>query len=235
LNKLARKKPQPTIDVRADISTKKLAVACVLKDGPDFDVGYVEKLYNGCKRSLTVEHDMFCLTDKMDMDMPCNKVELRHYWPGWWSKIELFRPDVFEAYERVIYFDLDTVLVSEINDLAFRPCRFAMVRGYRKPERRSSTIMVWEGDFSKIYYDMVKKENRVLADPKAWDQRFITACLRDYYCEPDLVQDMIPGVLSYKNNIKETGELPEEATIICFHGKPRPLEVEHDWMKEFWS
>jgi len=215
---------------------KKFAVACVLKDGPDYNEEYVRRLVHGCECSFTGDHDVVCLSDK-HIDVPCKVVKLRHNWPGWWSKIELFRPDVFEEYERVIYLDLDTVLVGNTDGLVSHPCRFAMLHGFRKPERRASGIMVWEGDFSKLYYQMVKQERQILVDEKAWDQVFIADNVREYYCEPDLVQDMIDGVVSYKNHVRGKGGLPKGTRIVCFHGRPRPMAVcdEYDWMKEFWG
>ena len=47
-------------------------IACVLKSGGDF---------------LPAE-EFICLTD---LDLDCQTLALDHDWPGWWSKIELFR------------------------------------------------------------------------------------------------------------------------------------------------
>jgi hypothetical protein len=237
LNTLAKTARQPAkaLDRTKGNGSKKLAVACVLKKGREYSPLYVEKLVKACERTLTKEHEFFCLTD-YEGELPCNKVKLRHNWPGWWSKIELFRPDIFADFDRVIYFDLDTVLVSSIDNLATHPCRFAMLHGFRKPERRASGVMVWEGDVSGVYFQMVKAQRRILADPEAWDQVFIAEQVREYYCEPDVVQEMMGGVVSYKNHVWETGNLPEGARVVCFHGQPRPKAVErkHPWMKRCW-
>jgi len=53
-----------------------------------------------------------CLSD---IDIPGVKcTPLRHSWPGWWAKLELFRPDIEGGY---LYTDLDNVIVGPIDDM----------------------------------------------------------------------------------------------------------------------
>ena len=40
-----------------------------------------------------------------------------------------------------------------------------------------------------------------------------------------LAQDVFPGIYSYKVDVRDGKSLPDDARIVCFHGRPRPHEV----------
>ena len=49
---------------------------------------------------------------------------------------------------------------------------------------------------------------------------------------PSFYQDSIKGIYSYKKECREL--LPLDARVICFHGKPRPVDVQVSWVVENW-
>ena len=51
----------------------------------------------------------------MKADVPAEKIELVKNWPGWWSKVELFRPDI--PCGRTLYLDLDTYIVGSLKPI----------------------------------------------------------------------------------------------------------------------
>lgn len=209
-------------------------VACVLRSGGDFTLDYVVKLKNAVARNTTVPHDFVCLTD-MDIDPSiCRSVKLEKNWPGWWSKVELFRSDLTHS-EIVIYFDLDTVITGNIDKLLQEDFTVAALRPWNKKNLEAglfaSGIMAWRnsGTYSFIYekFDssMIERYNR-------GDQQYISETLADYGETPKYLQSLIPGIYSYKRNCNKG--LPEEARIVCFHGRPRPHQLNQGWVKENW-
>jgi hypothetical protein len=62
------------------------------------------------------------------------------------------------------------------------------------------------------------------------DQAFIWDTMNR---EIDFVNDEFAGIKSYKLHCLHS--LPPESRIVCFHGKPRPNEVQHDWMVQHWK
>lgn len=53
-------------------------------------------------------------------------IPLHHDWPGWWSKIELFRPDLpFDEGERLLYLDLDTLIIRGLEEIYNFPASIA--------------------------------------------------------------------------------------------------------------
>ena len=114
-----------------------------------------------------------------------------------------------------------------------------MLRGFRHPERRASGVMAWEGDYSGLYDAFCKENGKILnaIGRPPWDQEFIHQRLWTLYeQQPHIVQRVI-NVASYKNHClgKQPDNAPPESTsIVCFHGNPRPVEVDDQCVRENW-
>ena len=208
-------------------------VVCVYKTGGDFTEDYVINLRNAVGRHLKGGHRFICLSDEKRV----GNVEtqpLTEGWPGWWSKLELFK-DQFEE-GPIIYLDLDTLVTGDFSALAQLESTFTMIKGFRQTDRRGSGIMAWHSDMSFLFEEFKAQATRLLGtvkDPKAlWDQIFILRELRKRDIEPDVVQKHVK-VASYKNHCK--GGLPEGTQLVCFHGKPRPSDVQDDWVVKEWK
>lgn len=89
-----------------------LTIACVLRSGGVYDAEWVAKLQRGVARHMTLPHRFVCLSD---VDVPCERIPLVTDWPGWWSKIELFRKGLFDG--PVLYTDLDSVITGPLDGM----------------------------------------------------------------------------------------------------------------------
>jgi hypothetical protein len=81
----------------------------------------------------------------------------------------------------------------------------------------ASGVMAWNGDFSYVLDEFVS------SDGFRGDQDYITAKLKEHEANLDYVNDVQPGIVSWKFHCQR-GVRPN-TTICCFHGKPRPREV----------
>lgn len=85
-------------------------VLTVLRSGGEYGPEHVQAI----QRQLwkwAPDATLTCLSD-----VPVNGVEtvpLVQKWPGWWTKIELFRPDVPQDF---LYTDLDNVILGPLDD-----------------------------------------------------------------------------------------------------------------------
>lgn len=187
-------------------------MACVLKTGGEYNRNHVEAL-----QSMVDGYPFVCLSD--DPTVP-GYVPLKHGWPGWWSKLELFTLP-----GPVLFFDLDTIVLDDIREFesVVLQNEFLILRDvYRGAARQSamqSSIMAWNGDMSYVY-------DKFLVNPEAWmkelrgDQDFleITVNRASYW------QDVLPGALvSYKANVMGKS-VPKDAKVVFFHGQPRPWQ-----------
>jgi hypothetical protein len=119
-----------------------LTVLSVLKSGGEYTADSVERLRRAVSRHLSVPHVFKCLSD---VEVSCTAVErirLEHDWPGWWSKIEIFKPGVVT--DQTLYLDLDSVLVGPIDKLTSTH-DFAIMRNVWNPWMPGSAVMWFSG------------------------------------------------------------------------------------------
>jgi hypothetical protein len=212
---------------------------------------YVNALFNGCARHLTVPFRFACLTDDAS-GLHC-AVEPRTIpggIEGWYNKLALFRPHAFEDGERVFYIDLDTVILGNIDDIVSFDGPFAMLNHPHSPSLRRSGIMAWEAGRYTYLWNAWMEQGRPISP--GGDQvriaKQVPAALA--------FQDMFPGrILSFKAECARDrtptrsaraawwkalkaqyfhAPYPECASIVYFHGRPKPDNCWTPWVREAW-
>lgn len=204
-------------------------IACVLKSGGIYGPEHVRSLAEQTSKVAPSE-PFVCLSDVLVDGI--ETVALRHDWPGWWSKLELFRPDVFPAGERVLFADLDTVIVGDLDSVLSVEAPFvALADFYRRPPLQrmrglGSGLLRWTAGEQAELYDAFRADADVLMrkHAKHGDQEFIER-LRPIV---SFWEDEIPGqIVSFKVHCRKG--IPENARIVCFHGKPKPWDLGVNW------
>jgi len=190
----------------------------VVRQGDKYGPDYPEHIKQMAKQTSGL--DTLILGDGDDADIP-----LKYDWPGWWAKMELFRPDLPRPF---IYVDLDSVILKDISHLLTLKGRWIAkewhpnVKGCGKFQ---SSCMVIEKNPTDIWEEWI-------SDPRRWmnefhgDQNFLerfTWNLFDRYL-PDTVG-------SYKIHSKDG----PKHRIMTFHGKPKPHQIDDGWVKDAWT
>lgn len=200
----------------------KLTFACVLKSGRMYGEDWVTRLKNGIARNCDFDFKFICLSDIELKEV--ETVPLIHNWPKYWSKIELFRPGIFEG--KVVYIDLDSVVISKMNAFLNHKNGFTMLHEWSRPKTQEvyqSSVMMWDGDYREIYDIFKKAPDRYMAYfcRSGWN--------KDNYGAVKYVnigdQGFIPLVLkSVKKSIHTFDEFMEENSIVSFkhHSSSRP-------------
>lgn len=140
-----------------------ITVVCVwVRANVFYPVEYVSCLRAMVARHLTRPHTFVCLTDHPEsVPNGVQSVRISHDASlfGWWAKIELFRPGRFSG--RVLYLDLDTLLVDALDEIVYYPASFAMVppagafvpkNGLRTVEFGNSSVMAWDAGAADVVY-----------------------------------------------------------------------------------
>jgi hypothetical protein len=222
----------------------------VLRSGGDFGHAYVERLKNAVAANTNVPHKFICLTDMRSQRLEAEGVfcmPLVSDWPAWWAKIEMFR-----ITGSVVYFDLDTVITGSIDGLLEASLcsedRFIMRRNFKKAVW-SSNVMAWSGDYrwlvesmrsyAKPRFRRRRSAVNLIADSRSYrgDQDWIAAKLEENSIAIETAQSVLPGIYSYKKDIVvRNNGIPENASVIVFHGVPRPHEVRNPqrWLTDNW-
>lgn len=178
-------------------------------------------------------HRFICLTD-FD-DMKCETIKLKHGLIGWWSKMELFQPELVAQNpdDVTFYMDLDTCLVGDISCYIDAPYKFAALAEVQAPGlvsgRLGSGVMAWRGDWSVIYQEFVKDIPGNMARYQVGgDQHIIndTVVPRGGFVP---MQTIDAGCINYKHNLPDKENPPANAKILYYHGEPKPWQVKHRW------
>lgn len=217
--------PRPTLTV-ACVLTSKRAPRC----RGQYDAVSVQALRAGVRRYLLTRHRFVCLSDE---DVPgVETIPLEHGWPGWWSKLELFRPGLFGPGERVLYLDLDTLPVGNLYQIASYTGAFAMLSDFSHLDRAQSGVMAWTP--GEIGDDLWRAWT---VNPAGAMGRFRGdgEWIRDHV-PPDIdrLQDLYPRqIVSLKYHASKGP--PPRARLVCAHGNPKFDNPKAGWAHRVWS
>lgn len=162
-----------------------------------------------------VGRPMVCLSD---VPVPCERLELAHDWPGWWAKMELYRPDLGGDF---LYLDLDTIVRGDIAHM--ERGELALLRDFYRPLGLGSGLMFLpERARADIWAAWIADPARWMAEHRSGgDQAFLE---RFWLEKARRLQDLYPGeICSYKAS---TPEQRSAAKVVCFHGSPKPRDVQ---------
>jgi len=144
-----------------------LTVACVLVRGEvAYTPEYVSRLRAMATRWLDRPFRFCCLTDQPDaMPVDVEPIAIQKLAGfGYWSKLELFNP-ARRWTGRVLYLDLDTLVVASLAPIVDDPAAFALTadpigRGRARDafgrliiRRFNSSVMVWDGGTQTYLYE----------------------------------------------------------------------------------
>lgn len=215
-------------------------IAMVLRTGGDtYDHRYVNTVATNILNNTSLNVNITCLTDDssgINPELVTSIIPLKHDYKGWWSKIELFRPDIFPG-DRVFYLDLDTVIVKNIDELLMNDSMFSGIRDLYHYNFMQTGLMSWNPNYNhQIYERFVPRASSIMKNCIEGDAGWIRENLHNY----DYLQDKFPNkIVSYKAHCvnKNTQEvsIPKDASIVCFHGIPRPHTVKKSIITQHWK
>ena len=229
-----------------------IRVVCV-KHGNKYSATYVNRLYNMTQRHLTLPHVFVCFTeDTSGLDSNIQVIDLPDMpLGGWWYKTYMFAPQHHEKYTVNLYFDLDSVIVNNIDQFLFyKSGKFVGLRDLAhvfRPNwyRLGSAVMRWQsGQHEHIWTDLC--ENFDLVKRFRGDQDWIWHQCRD--CIEFFPEEWTK---SYKWQIRNKSELirvngrqqfsatrnpaiPPDTSVLAFHGTPAVDEVCDPVIVENW-
>ena len=201
------------------------SLVTILRSGGRYDATWVERLARGARRFAPAFKRIVCLTDVPFMVEGVERVALRHRWPGWWSKMEAFRPGL--AAGTIVLCDLDTVFAGPADALAAPG--LAAMEDFFHAGRLSSALLRWSGD------ELAFVHGTFAADPEGWmapgscgpvpnavhgDQVVIDHLLRGRGLAPAFLQRRHPGLLDFYDPAK-----PTCGPVVIFIGASKPDEA----------
>ena len=191
-----------------------MITVCCVKARPGYDAQYVNNLYSMVKRNLTIPYRFVCFTDD-PAGVKCYTKKLPANLVGWWAKLSIFRFGLMTG--KVLYLDLDTIICDSLDFVDEYQGDFAILRDFYRPEGYGSGVMLWNKSQPQVWADWIKNP----VDDPLGDQGWIEKKIPN----ADRLQDVFPEkIVSFKVDCSE--KVPEKASIVCFHGSPKPHELD---------
>ena len=199
------------------------SVVCI-KVGNKYGPEYVNKLEKMVKKHTKHEYEFVCLTDDYN-DLKCQHVfPVGTHLQGWWSKLVLFKPHPVLKDKRILYIDLDTVIVGNIDFLFEYKGPFCILNDFWAPGYNSSVMSI-----EPVGWTIYKDFHIDMIDKYTGDQDYIT----EMVSIADIWQGVAPGRIgSYKADQLQNG--PKDFSLVCFHGDPKPHTFTEGWVRDAW-
>jgi hypothetical protein len=206
-------------------------VACVwVKGHVPYPVEYVSRLEAMVQRWIDRPYRFVCVTDRPgQLPTGVTPAVIPNQAPlyGWWSKVQLFNPRV-ALQGRVLYLDLDTLVVASLAPILDYPAPFALVphagkfdgmHGRQVVKRFNSSVMVWDAGTQAHLY-------------KAWTPQ-VAARLwgdQDWIGEQTAPDAAVAMPAAWFPRLSELGgSRPSGAAKVVLSKTPKNMEAARRW------
>ena len=182
-----------------------------------YDESWVEKLYRGFARNLTVPFRFVCLVDRpREFAEPIEQAPILAQTPSYSTCIEPFRLGV-----PMILCGLDTMVVGNIDHLAescLTRTYLGLPRDPYRPEQACNGVCLVPAGMERIATDHMGEND--MEHVRRYPHR--------------ILDDEFPGqVVSWKGHVEKRG--PGDARIIYFHGERKPHQLGgHPLVQQHW-
>jgi len=216
-----------------------LTVACVWIKSDTYDSPeWVYRLHRMVEANLAQEFEFLVITSEPIDLMPLKGSTLSTFyprikppdgWPLWWYKLNLFEVDPMG--DRVLYLDLDTVVMGGLEDLVNYPSDFCMAPTSGVPTKNhdfNSSVVVWTPGCEQ--HQIIKKSLPPDWKRYAGDQQWLSSLKMKIDAFPyRWIHKYLPGKGPY---------LPPDGTRVALMiqgGKNQALlDAGHSWIAEYW-
>lgn len=213
-----------------------MIVACV-RIGTRYPVGYVYKLKAMVACYLPIDHKFVCITDR-PLDLPGIEKVPVYDLMGWWAKLKLFDPLWGRVGQRILYFDLDTVICGDLSPLAALDVEFGICANFTRaagnlnwPCRYGSCVMTIGPSFgADVWRNFNVDKNAIMARAGHYgDQKAIEELIP----AATLLQEVLPtGFFLGYRDLKASK--PPGCSVVVFAGNSKPHNCAEPWIKDAW-
>ena len=235
---------------------------CVVRSGNiKYKFESVIKLYEQIKNNLTIPFDFYQFTDNpQETYEGINNIDFSHIKEipenSWWAKLLLFNKDL-RPKGRILFFDLDTFVVNNINKLAeysgdkLAICKYEKVdeKDYNQDKYGSHCMNIPDNFGYNIWENFSKNIKYHTTKFKSGDERVIqeyTNPKNVYIWQNILEKDYFVKLKKFTNPLETLEDVSKKASIIICHGNPKPHHLIYGdyrypdlvcplWVKQLWN
>lgn len=214
-----------------------LTVACVwVNANVPYTVEYVTKLRAMCRRWIDRPFRFVCLTDRpwlLPDSIERVVIQLPKGMKGWWGKIELFNANR-RLGPRVLYLDLDSLIVGSLDAIIDFPAPFALVPhsgsfngkdGLAVVKRFNSSVMVFDAAVTyRLYDDWTPSVTKRLHGDQDWTGEQMPHAAA-------MPLEWFPRI----SELQERGPTPEAKVILAKTPKNIEAAKRWPWARQAWE
>lgn len=224
-------------------------VVC-LKWGSLYGPEYVNILYRMVERHLARPFRFICFTE--DAEGLQTEVEV---WPlpdfeepPWeyarfcsaWRKLALFKAGLADMQGKVLFLDLDVVIVGALDVFFNAEGTVAMIENWYQPGQQvgQASVMCFEAGAPQALLEQYQADPLSVLKRYPTEQAYISGALGqhcqffpEHWCRSYKKHCMPQGVRKF---YQYENRMPEGARILVFHGRPNPPDaIAGQWGKDF--
>jgi len=223
--------------------------------GEKYTNDYVEKLYRGCMRNSTEEFTFTVLHDGKTYNLsesnvryiPVEPMSFLSHHNMWWYKMQAFRDDVAVA-EQNLLIDIDVVIVNNIDKFwNYEQDKFVIIQDFNRQwfpnySRSNSSVVKFTPQIAnEVFISFIVNSIQHVRKFRG-DQDYFDECLKDKVRWPkkwamSWKWEVYNGgmVASNSNKYYESDtKINNDTSILVFHGKPDPHDVDEQLIKVHW-
>lgn len=223
------------------MDNKPVNIVC-LKWGTLYGPEYVNRLYNMVSRHLSLPFRFICLTeDSAGLDSRVEVYPLPDFeeppqeyaqYCSAWRKLALFKPGLADLEGKVLFLDLDVVIMDGIDALFSFSNKLAIIENWYQPGRLigQASVFCFEAGKDEVLLENYLKNPLAVLNSYRTEQAYISGFLgqegMDFFPESWCVsfkKHCMPS--GFRRFFSSRVKKPESAKIVVFHGNPNPPDA----------
>jgi len=199
------------------------SIVCI-KQGKKYSPEYVNRLHAMVMRNSTLESHFVCFTDDasgLNGGIYAKPLPDRGF-HGWWNKVSLFKGDLGDVGERLLYLDLDVVITNNIDVLLTYDSDFAIMDNDYVPGFNTSVFLLKTGSRPEIRDDF----NADVMEKYDGDQDWVATMAPD--------AELWPPMWCVPFRLRAAQSVPENTKVVAFSGRPNPGDYPANWISDYW-
>lgn len=221
-----------------------VTVACIWYRSKDYGVEYVEKLFNMVTRHCPIPFSFVCITPHHDLPdgvirmtpptPPVGQSVAGNSEKNWWHKVGLFSPDLFGPSMRILYLDLDVVIINSLEEILKANDPFCMIENFgpnKGHAAHNSSCMLWTP--SVFTAEIFNKFDATVPTQLHGDQCWIWRVMTDENISDFERHQCIS--FKYERAQQQWRHRTDKTSVVVFHGRPKPHDCKDAEVAKHWK
>ncbi len=208
-----------------------------MKWGTRYGPEFVNRLYSAVARNMTGNFRFVCFTDDASgfmegidhQPLPQINIPEPYQWTPW-RKLSCWQYPLANLEGDVLFLDLDLLVVGSLDEMFdYQPGKYLVIENWTQKGQNIGNTSAYRfpaGTYADIFNNFNNDPDKVLADCRI-EQQYISKYIDEQTFWPrewcrSFKHELVP---KFPLNWFKTPELPEDAKIVAFTGKPDPDEA----------